>query len=51
MCPRCSRPPPPPVKDYLLIKGANYYYAQQPELLSQAVGETLDWLRRNGLMS
>jgi hypothetical protein len=37
------------VKDYLLIKGANHYYADQPELLNDVVGQTMDWLTRNEL--
>ena len=40
---------PAAVKDYLLIKGANHYYAGQPELLNGAVSQTMDWLRRNAL--
>jgi alpha/beta superfamily hydrolase len=40
---------PAAVKDYLLIKGANHYYADQPDLLREAVHQSVDWLRRNGL--
>jgi hypothetical protein len=44
-----SQASPAAVKDYLLIKGANHYYADQPALLSDAVSQTVDWLRRNEL--
>jgi fermentation-respiration switch protein FrsA (DUF1100 family) len=40
---------PAAVKDYLLIKGANHYYADQPQLLQEAVNGTVDWLARHGL--
>ena len=40
---------PATVKDYLLIKGANHYYADQPELLNGVVSQTVHWLRRNEL--
>lgn len=45
------RASPAAVKDYVLIKGANHYYADQPGLLHDAVSQTMDWLRRNGLAS
>jgi hypothetical protein len=40
---------PSAVKDYMYIKGANHYYADQPQLLAEAVQGTVDWLRRNDL--
>jgi hypothetical protein len=40
---------PAAVKDYLYIKGANHYYADQPQLLAEAVQGSVDWLRRNDL--
>lgn len=40
---------PSAVKDYLYIKGANHYYADQPQLLAEAVRGTMDWLCRNDL--
>lgn len=42
---------PAAVKDYVLIKGANHYYADQPGLLQDAVRQTMEWLRRNALAS
>jgi len=40
---------PSAVKDYMYVKGANHYYADQPQLLAEAVQGTVDWLRRNDL--
>jgi len=40
---------PAAVKDYMYIKGANHYYADQPQLLAEAVRGSVDWLRRNDL--
>lgn len=40
---------PAPVKDYLLIKGANHYYSDQPQHLQEVVNGTVEWLVRNGL--
>jgi esterase/lipase len=40
---------PAAVKEYLLIKGANHYYADQPDLLNDVVSQTVNWLRRNEL--
>ena len=40
---------PAAVKRYELIKGANHYYADQPDLLRDAVGRTVGWLRENNL--
>jgi pimeloyl-ACP methyl ester carboxylesterase len=40
---------PAAVKDYVLIKGANHYYADQPQHLQEAVQQSVTWLRRNGL--
>jgi len=40
---------PAAVKDYLVIKGANHYYADQPQHLDDVVRRSLEWLRRNGL--
>jgi alpha/beta superfamily hydrolase len=39
-----------PDKKYATIKGANHYYAGQPELLDQASGHTLDFLRERKLI-
>jgi len=33
------------------IAGANHYYARQPELLNQAVGITLGWMRERRLLA
>jgi hypothetical protein len=43
------RASPSAIKDYMYIKGANHYYADQPQLLAQAVHGSMDWLRRNDL--
>jgi hypothetical protein len=40
---------PSAVKDYMYIKGANHYYADQPQLLAEAVHGSMDWLRRHDL--
>jgi fermentation-respiration switch protein FrsA (DUF1100 family) len=40
---------PATVKDYMLIKGANHYYSDQPQQLQEAVNGTVDWLVRHGL--
>jgi hypothetical protein len=40
---------PAAVKDYLIIKGANHYYADQPHHLADVVRQSLDWLRINSL--
>ena len=40
---------PAAVKDYMLIKGANHYYSDQPRHLQEVVNGTVDWLVRNGL--
>jgi len=40
---------PAAVKDYVLIQGANHYYADQPDLLREVVHQSVDWLRKNGL--
>jgi hypothetical protein len=40
---------PATVKDYLLIKGANHYYSDQPRHLQEVVNGTVDWLTRHGL--
>jgi pimeloyl-ACP methyl ester carboxylesterase len=37
-------------KRYVSVKGANHYYASQPELLDQASGATLGFLRERGLV-
>jgi pimeloyl-ACP methyl ester carboxylesterase len=37
-------------KHYVTVKGANHYYAGQPELLDIASGATLDFLRARGLV-
>ncbi|MDB5669693.1 MAG: hypothetical protein JWO25_652 [Alphaproteobacteria bacterium] len=39
-----------PDKQYHTIQGANHYYAGQPELLDQASGITLDFLRERKLI-
>lgn len=39
-----------PSKDYVTIKGANHYYAGQPELVEQASQVTLDFLRKHSLI-
>jgi pimeloyl-ACP methyl ester carboxylesterase len=36
-------------KQYVTVKGANHYYAGQPELLDIASGATLGFLRERGL--
>jgi hypothetical protein len=40
---------PAAVKNYLLVEGANHYYAGQPDLLAQVVSEACGWLQRNNL--
>jgi pimeloyl-ACP methyl ester carboxylesterase len=40
---------PATVKEYVVIKGANHYYADQPEQLAEAVRTITGWLRRNGM--
>jgi pimeloyl-ACP methyl ester carboxylesterase len=42
---------PATVKDYLVIKGANHYYADQPQHLDDVVQRSLDWLRGNVTLS
>ena len=37
-------------KHYVTVKGANHYYAGQPELLDEASGATLAFLRERGLV-
>ena len=37
-------------KHYVMVKGANHYYAGQPELLDYASGATLGFLRERGLV-
>jgi pimeloyl-ACP methyl ester carboxylesterase len=37
-------------KHYVTVKGANHYYAGQPELLDIASGATLEFLRERGLV-
>jgi dienelactone hydrolase len=37
-------------KEYLDIKGANHYYAGQPEKLAEAVNASIDWMRRRRLL-
>jgi pimeloyl-ACP methyl ester carboxylesterase len=39
-----------PDKHYVTVKGANHYYAAQPELLEQATTATLDFLRERSLI-
>jgi pimeloyl-ACP methyl ester carboxylesterase len=39
-----------PDKRYVTIAGANHYYAGQPELLDEATGATLGFLRERGLV-
>jgi hypothetical protein len=34
----------------MTVKGANHYYAGQPELLNQASGATLNFLRERALL-
>ncbi len=34
---------------YVLIKGANHYYVDQPQQLQEAVSGTVDWLARHEL--
>ena len=38
-------------KSFALIKGANHYYAGQPDQLAQVVALTLGWLRERNLAS
>ena len=40
---------PAAVKDYMLVKGANHYYADQPQHLEEVVSGTVNWLIRHGL--
>jgi hypothetical protein len=37
-------------KRYVSVKGANHYYAGQPELLDEASGATLGFLRERGVV-
>lgn len=39
-----------PDKEYLVVKGANHYYAGQPEILEQVSVATYDWLAKRGLV-
>jgi hypothetical protein len=40
---------PAAVKDYMLVKGANHYYADQPHHLQDVANGTVDWLARHQL--
>jgi hypothetical protein len=39
-----------PTKEYAQIKGANHYYAAQPELVTEASRITLEFLAKHGLV-
>lgn len=39
-----------PDKEHHVIKGATHYYLNQPEQMAEAIGLTVDWLRKRDLL-